>query len=429
MNCTECKELLVARIEGLLDASQEQTIAEHLSGCSVCRAEADALRGLQDRLAKNGQAVAQSDLQNDVMNQIVREQKVRLRAAEKAAEGLKIRRTIMKSRYTKVAAAAVIIIAVIIGLIPGSNNITFAKVVEPILNAKIIILDVIIGADESGPFMHEIVSGSRIRRTFSNMPALVQIMDLESGQMLALDTAGKTGSYIDIAGVVQDNTQNYVEFLQHVIKKVQDSEVEELSEQEIDGKKAIGFVCNGQNEDIKIWADPKTGHPLRIELRIGQMTAIMKNFEFDSPVEDSLLSMDVPDGYTEAKATVDLTDVNEKDLVESLRIFAEVLEDGVFPATIGTETTMKRLPEMVEKAQQKGVSEEEIGLLGAQMGRGMIFHQTLETQTKWHYAGAGVKLGDAATAIFWYQPQGSDTYRVIYGDLTVKDVAESDLPK
>jgi hypothetical protein len=47
----------------------------------------------------------------------------------------------------------------------------------------------------------------------------------------------------------------------------------------------------------------------------------------------------------------------------------------------------------------------------------------------WHYAGAGVKLGDAATAIFWYQSSGSDTYRVIYGDLSAKDVAEKDLPK
>ena len=192
---------------------------------------------------------------------------------------------------------------------------------------------------------------------------------------------------------------------------------------------AIGFVGRGQNEAVTIWADSETGHPLRIELQLGQTALALKNFEFDVPVEDSLVSMELPSGYTEQEATADLTDINEKDFVESLRIFAEILEDSVFPETIGTETTMKRLPEMAEKAQQKGVSEEEIGQLGTQMGRGMIFHQMLETQGPWHYAGAGVKLGDAATAVFWYQPQGSQTYRVIYGDLTVKDIAEADLPK
>jgi len=61
--------------------------------------------------------------------------------------------------------------------------------------------------------------------------------------------------------------------------------------------------------------------------------------------------------------------------------------------------------------------------------KGMLFHQMLEGQVQWNYAGAGVKLGDAKTAIFWYQPQGSDTYRVIYGDLSVKDVVQEDLPK
>lgn len=45
------------------------------------------------------------------------------------------------------------------------------------------------------------------------------------------------------------------------------------------------------------------------------------------------------------------------------------------------------------------------------------------------YRGAGVKLGDANTAILWWQHPGSTTYRVIYGDLTVKDLGLEELPK
>ena len=51
------------------------------------------------------------------------------------------------------------------------------------------------------------------------------------------------------------------------------------------------------------------------------------------------------------------------------------------------------------------------------------FVRHLPKQADWHYAGADATLGDAATPIFWYRPQGSETYRVIYADLSVRDVA------
>ena len=431
MNCEKCKELLVAYVEELLEEPGKQSVAEHLKDCPSCQSQLTELRGLHDRLVKNGKALARGDLENDVMNRIVREQNVRLKATGGPRPTLQIRRILMKSPMTRIAAAAALIVVAALGInYIMAPSVTWAQVIGPILNARTIVFDVIIGTDESGPVMHEIVSGSRIRRTMSNLPGLVMIIDLDGGQMLALDTAGKTGSYVKIGGFVQEGTQNYIQFVRQIIRQVPDGKVEELGEQIIDGKKAIGFIGKGQNEAVTIWADPETGLPIRVEARIGkEFPFVMKNFQFDAPVEDSVISMDLPAGYTEEKATADLTDVNEKDLVESLRIFAEIMGDGVFPEAVGTETTMKRSPEMVEKAQQKGISEEEIGQLGTQMGRGMIFHQMLEVQGQWHYAGAGVKLGDAAKAIFWYLPEGAGTYRVIYGDLSVKDVAPEDLPK
>ena len=60
----------------------------------------------------------------------------------------------------------------------------------------------------------------------------------------------------------------------------------------------------------------------------------------------------------------------------------------------------------------------------------MFFLQTIHmNQQDWHYAGQGVQLGDSDTAIFWYQPEGNTNYRVIFGDLTAKEVVPEDLPK
>ena len=63
------------------------------------------------------------------------------------------------------------------------------------------------------------------------------------------------------------------------------------------------------------------------------------------------------------------------------------------------------------------------------MGPGFIFVQLLKPENDWHYVGKNVKLGDSESPVCWYRPKGSETYRVIYGDLSVKDVAAGDLPK
>jgi outer membrane lipoprotein-sorting protein len=341
-------------------------------------------------------------------------------------------RIIMRSPIIRIAAAAAIVIAVTVGILQlGSGTVTWAKVVEPILNARTIICDMIIGNDENNPVSHEIIMGSRIRRTMSNLPNMTMIIDLDSAKMLALDSESKTASYVDIRGDLRDRTQSYVNFLRDIITKLKDNpNIENLGEQIINGHKAVGFTSRGPNEEVTIWADAKTALPIRIYLRVGQMCAILKNFKLDAPVDGSLLSMDVPPGYTKKDTQFDLGNATEQDFVESLRVWAKVLGDGTFPDAIGTENAMKEMPMLGQKLGKLNLSEEQGTQMGMAFAKGMLFHQIIDTRgDDWHYAGSGVKLGDASKAVFWYQPKGSQTYRVIYGDLSVKDVAPENLPK
>jgi len=339
---------------------------------------------------------------------------------------------IMKSNITKLAAAAAIIIIAFFGFNQFfGGTVTFAEVIQPILNARTVIFDFIIGEnEETGPVMHEIVVGQRIRRTISNLPNMTSIIDLESAKILALDTEAKTAVYVDIKGSLQEKTRNYIEFVREVLMKLKDSpNVEKIGKQEIDGQKVIGFVARGPNEEVKIWADPHTAVPIRVELRLGLLFVIMKNFKFDVPVDDSLVSMDVPPGYTLEQTEVDFTGANEQDFIESLRIWAEVLTDGKFPEATGTENIMKQVPLLGEKLAPLDIPDDEKKQLAMKFIRGMLFLQIYESGGNWHYAGKGVKLGDADTPVFWYQPKDSETYRVIYGDLSVKDVAPENLPE
>ena len=335
----------------------------------------------------------------------------------------------MNSSITRLAAAATVLIAAALGVnYIMAPSVTFADVIEPIINARTVILDLLVGDEETSPPMHEIVVGSRIRRTLSNMEHVTQIIDLESSKMLALDDKDKTAVYVDITGPVGEGSRIYVEFLQRELVKLQDN-YEELGEQEIDGRKTIGFAARGpNNEEVKIWADPKTALPIRVELRIGQFFAIMKNFQFDVPIEDSLVSMEVPPGYALHQTTFDLTKATEQDFIEGLRIWTRV-HDGMFPEAIGTEVTMKQAPMLSEKLAQLNLPEEEIGRMMMTYVRGALFLQKLERQSQFQYAGNGVKLGEAEKAIFWYQPEGSESWRIIYGDLRVEDVSPENLPK
>jgi hypothetical protein len=432
MNCQECKELLVGYVEGLLDESQRQTVTGHLKSCQLCRTELEAVSTLHNHLIANGKVLAQGDLENDVMGIIVREQNVRLKTTKKINKVISIGRIIMKSPITRMAAAAVIIFVVTVGILQFSGGtVTWAKVIEPILNARTIICDMIIGDDENNPVMHETIVDSRIRRTMSNIPNMTMVIDLDSANMLVLNSEAKTASYVDIQGDLRDRTQSYVNFLRNIIRKMKDNpNIENLGERIIYGRKAVGFTGRGPNEEVIIWADAKTALPIRIYIRVGQMCAILKNFELDAPVDDSLLSMDVPPGYTKKDTQFDLGNATEQDFVESLRVWARVLGDGTFPDAIGTESAMKEMPMLGQKLGELNLPEEQATQMGMAFGKGMLFHQIIDTRgDDWHYAGSGVKLGDADKAIFWYQPKGSQTYRVIYGDLSVKDVTVENLPK
>jgi outer membrane lipoprotein-sorting protein len=345
---------------------------------------------------------------------------------------ISIWRTIMKNPVTKLAITATIIIVVIIGTyqLGDSSSVAWAEVSQHILNAQTAVLDIIVGDEEAGgPVIHDQIKGSRIRRTLSNMENDVSIIDLEAWRVLALTVSEKKAAYIDLKGL--PSMPNYMDTLRNLISELQeipDFEVEELGTQEIDGQEAIGFLARHPRAEITIWADPETALPIRIEQVGGKLKVICKNVKFDVPMDESLFSMEVPEGYTLQEEELDLLGSTEEDFIEGLRILAELF-DGQFPDGVAVEDYLRQAPLIEGKIKELGLSdEEEIGW-GMKLSRHLLFIRFFKGQGEWHYAGTGVKLGDAQTPIFWYQPQGSETYRVIYGDLRVEDAAPQNLPE
>jgi len=343
-------------------------------------------------------------------------------------------RIIMKTKLTKIAAVLIIaagIVAVSSLFIKTSSTIAFADVVKPILNARTAILDIHIGSGKNQPVIHDEIMGSRIRRTVSNVQGTDTIIDLEQMKILALTHAEKTAVYVNLDGL--GNLQNYLELLRDTVARMQDKaeyQVENRGLQQIEGKDYIVFVAESEKETITIWADPKTALPVRIEQKTPNMQIACDNLQFDIPLDESLFSMEVPDGYViQAAGGIDFKKSSESDFIETLRIWAQIIEDGQFPDSINLEDIVKIGPKFDQGLKRANLTKQQETEIALRWGQGLVFIRFFKGQGKWHYAGKGVTLGDSQTPIFWYQPKDSPTWRVIYGDLRVEDVAPENLPQ
>jgi outer membrane lipoprotein-sorting protein len=70
MNCAECRDNLVACVEGLLDREESLQCQAHLETCAACRAEHTAITRLQRQLVARGQATAEVSLVKPVMRRV-----------------------------------------------------------------------------------------------------------------------------------------------------------------------------------------------------------------------------------------------------------------------------------------------------------------------------------------------------------------------
>ncbi len=251
-------------------------------------------------------------------------------------------------------------------------------------------------------------------------------------------------------------------------------QVERLGKKEIDGREAIGFRVNANTMDMTLWADPETAWPIRIEIVMDLMPEVrllMNNFRYNVELDPSLFSLEPPAGY--ATQTMEMTMPLEEDLLGALRTIAEHGK-GVFPAKLemnkevmellmaGSEPKIdkhtedkiesemnkiaakyggkdklrekygKDIPPEIAAEIQKAVTpliqkqmQEQMPLMEKRI-RGITFYTMLKPENNPHYVGGGVKLGTADRPILWYKPTGADKYRVIYGDLSVKEMTPDD---
>jgi hypothetical protein len=114
MTCSDFQELLVVQAEGILDERQAAALADHMRSCPACRAEAECILQLHERLVSDGRLFADARPDGRVMDRILQESAPNLR-----------RTNVMRSnatRWSLAAAFVAAVVALVIVFAPGRSG-------------------------------------------------------------------------------------------------------------------------------------------------------------------------------------------------------------------------------------------------------------------------------------------------------------------
>jgi len=161
----------------------------------------------------------------------------------------------------------------------------------------------------------------------------------------------------------------------------------------------------------------------------------MTDFEVGVDLDESLFSLDVPEGYTVQEMQLDLPKKPVVFLARTLGLVAEH-NGGVFPPSLrgehGIDGFLPRIAPALEKKYRKDSPEllKAQSELAGKLGGVFAVLNQLAPEHDWHYAGKDVKLNAPNRPIFWWKPtMMTNDYEVIYADLSVKDIAPEDVPR
>jgi len=392
-------------------------------------------------------------------------------------------RSIMKSPSAKLAVAAAVIIACVIGLSlwrTTGSGVAMADVLARIEQVKAFrfkktrsrIKEVPAGK----PFILEIredylVSkeyGSKAKseflnpkgeRTFSNdiyfNPAtntLVIIQHMQKQYLLA-----ELGS--SIGQRLQKDANRFGDALA-VLKEIAASKYESIGRSTIGGIEVEGFRTTDPNcahdegsglkesqVDVKLWIDVKTRLPVRYEsLRTGfdeqgareSFPVVMYDFQWDVPVDMAdLESPAVPDGYT-VQVEKPWGAIDEQTATESLRKCAELFGKYLESPGLGTSVDLEGELNKSNNPAAIRLKEELKGLAGLEranrladaalpMRRLFMFYMNLTNDKKDPaYCGKTVTPNDADKVLLRWKLSDTEC-RVIFGDLHAETVSPEKL--
>ena len=258
----------------------------------------------------------------------------------------------------------------------------------------------------------------------------VMIQDWKTGDSLMLSSTQKKATIthqLNRPSAQQADGLAFFEQMRDLLsnaKNATEAEFKPLGEKEIDGRRVLGFRRSSPELSTTLWGDPKTGLPVLVEMKSTnpEMESTMSHFKFNMDLKPELFDMTPPEDYTVNTVDADFSPPTEESLMTMFRLQTG-LSDGVFFDNLDWDSQGELIRKQANLLGQGGLKglETKLSKVAQPIGHGMQFAWDLPESADAHYAGKGVKRGEPDRPIFWYKPEGSDKYRVIYATLKIRN--------
>jgi outer membrane lipoprotein-sorting protein len=204
----------------------------------------------------------------------------------------------------------------------------------------------------------------------------------------------------------------------------------ELGQKYLDGKNTRGFEATLGKMKVVMWIDIDNGRPVQIDYDNLDYHVTMTEFKFDTQLDESLFSYEAPEGYEARQGPATPKAVGgEAGLIIALRSFT-TQSGGAFPGSITDWSEWVTLPfkkPAEGKPELDAKAKEELTRDMSSIGAVLPFLNGMD-KSDYAYRGKGKTTSDKDAIVFWYK-KADGTYRAIYGDLSVKEIAAQDVPK
>ncbi len=167
--------------------------------------------------------------------------------------------------------------------------------------------------------------------------------------------------------------------------------------------------------------------------RMEPIACLTREIEVKPQLDPSDFSLDAPEGFT--LETIAKPTVTEEEMLSYFRAAVQ-FSGGEFPDSATNVYDRDKLNVEWEK-EDSGRSAEAAALI-TQIDKIRFREIYSPPVTKFlddhavpesfHYIGSGIKLGEKDRLVGWYKLKATKNLRAIYGDLTVRDISESELP-
>jgi outer membrane lipoprotein-sorting protein len=393
-----------------------------------------------------------------------------------------IRSIIMKSPITKLAAAAVIILAILAGL-PflnnGGSSITLAGVLEKVEQTRAFMYKMNatmtnnkVQTEMEGTFIisnqYGVKMESAVHIPDPNLTVHQQIYVIPNEKtMMVIFPDSKMYQPMEIRGNTGEPFERMKELsnLREIIKVLMTQQYTDLGCSEIDGITVQGFLNHISDEagesTTTFWVDVDTWLPVKYELNAThgeeESHIVMDQFRWDISVDANVFEYVIPDDYKEmGKAgtataidpnSIKMLEMNDQAAIKGLEAYKEFFSQ--YPEKIDLMSLMKSLTnvgdpntelgkKLLEKIKRKM---ETVGLDQVKLQEFVIqdfvvplqslgtFYMTLVQDKKDPaYYGAQVTPEDTdAVLMRWKADSGK--YKVIFGDLSTVEMEYEDLIK